>query len=113
MCSWNAQVDRLPLELLGLPLGRDISHQPVTHLRVSDVQSSGIGVECGLCPVDPDSKAQPLLMGFICDETQPMGKFLWVRIPVPHTLEPAGIDVKHFYAQFLRLTNHAHCKRLI
>ncbi len=107
MCGGNADVDGLALELLRLPVGLEVGDHPIAHFGVADIECAGLGVECGLRPVGPDAEAKALAMRFVGDEGEAVGEFFGIGIPVADAAEPAGVNVEHLQAQFLRLGDHA------
>src|SRR5580704_3849591 len=109
----RTQVDRLPLEWLRLPVRWKIRHHPVMHFRVVHIQCAWLGRQASLRPIDPKSKLQPMLMGILCDDCQPMRKLLRIRIPVADSAKPAGIHVKHLDTKFGRVTDHPASRLLI
>ena len=109
----NAEIDRLALELFRLPIGRQIGDHPIADPWISYVEGAGCGVERSLGPIHPDAEAQALLVRRVRNSRKTMRKLLRVRVPIANAAEPAGIDVKHLQAQFLRFANHAQRQRLI
>ncbi len=77
------------------------------------VQCPGLGVERGLGPVHPDTKAKTLLVSLVGDIRQAVRKLLRVGIPVAYAAKPARVDVKHLHTEFLRFGNHAQGEGLV
>ena len=111
--SRDTQINRLPLELLRLPIQPYVIHQPIADGWIVNIQSPRSRINPSLAPIHPHSKPQTTLMCLIRKVGQPVRKLPRIRIPVAHTAKPPCIQMKHLQPELFRVRHHPQRQRLI
>ena len=80
--------------------------------RIVDIESAGLIRRAGLCPVDPQTKLEPVPVGKVGDTRDAVGKLCRMRLPVADAAKPARIEMKHLQARARAESSIMRCARV-